>query len=181
MESEKNNELIDEFYVEYGNRNYKEAIALLKAIIQEERKGSFWLYSTLSSCYYELRDYDTALSYAKKAYKLKPNSPLVLWDYASVLIMLKKEERGIKLLQRIQDMDEDLTLYGFPAPNIGWMRSLKNDANFLIGKAYYTICEDDLAKQFLLEHLSNRGRGRESIYPKKLVLKYLKKIGEPKI
>jgi tetratricopeptide (TPR) repeat protein len=35
----------------------------------------------LSSCYYELRDYKKALSYAKKAYKLNPNSPLVLWDY----------------------------------------------------------------------------------------------------
>jgi tetratricopeptide (TPR) repeat protein len=176
MEFEKNNELLDRFYSEYHEHNYNEAITLLSAIIQKEKKGSFWLYSTMSACYYELKDYKKALFYAKKAYKLKPNSPLVLWDYASALIMLKKEKEGIELLMIIQDMDEDLTLYGFPVPNIGWMRSIKNDANFLIGKAYYTICEDELAKEFLLKHLSNRKRGRKSIYPKKIIIKYLKKL-----
>ena len=176
MKKENSDELLDEFYLAYRNRKYNEAILSLKDIIQEERKVSFWLYSTLSSCYYELKDYKKALFYAKKAYKLKPNSPLVLWDYASVLIMLKKEKKGIALLMLIQDMDEDLTMYGFPAPNIGWMRSIKNDANFLIGKAYYTIREDDSVKEFLLKHLSNRKRGRKSIYPKKLILKYLKKL-----
>lgn len=95
MKKENSDELLDEFYLAYRNRKYNEAILSLKDIIQEERKDSFWLYSTLSSCYYELKDYKKALLYAKKAYKLKPNSPLVLWDYASVLIMLKKEKKGI--------------------------------------------------------------------------------------
>lgn len=176
MKLEKNSELLDKFYLEYHNHNYKEAIELLKDVLLKERKGSFWLYSRLSSCYYELKDYKKALSYSKKAYKLNPNSPLVLWDYAGALIMLKKEQQAIKLLTVIQNMDEDLTINGFTEPDTGWMRSIKNDANFLIGKAYYTICEDDLAKEFFFKHLSNRKRGRKSIYPKKLVLKYLKKL-----
>lgn len=176
MKKENSDKLLDEFYLAYRNGNYNEAISLLKAILLKETKGSFWLYSRLSSCYYELKYYKTALSYAKKAYKLNPYSPLVLWDYASVLIMLKKEKKAIELLMLIQDMDEDLTVYGFTESDTGWMRSIKNDANFLIGKAYYTICEDQLAKEFLLKHLSNRKRGRKSIYPKKLILKYLKKI-----
>jgi len=46
----------------------------------------------------------------------------------------------------------------------------------LIGKAYYTICEDVLAKKFLVEHLSHRAKGKKSIYSKRLVLKYLKKL-----
>ena len=75
MKKENSDELLDEFYLAYRNRKYNEAILSLKDIIQEERKGSFWLYSTLSSCYYELKDYKKALFYAKKAYKLKPNSP----------------------------------------------------------------------------------------------------------
>lgn len=170
------NELLDKFYLEYHNKNYNEAIMLLNDILVKERKGSFWLYSRLSSCYYELRDYEQALFYAKKAYRLKKDSPLVLWDYAGALIMLKKERKAIALLERIQNMSNNLTEYGFSKPDIRWMKSLKNDANFLIGKAYYTICEDELAKEFLLKHLSNRKRGRKSIYPKKLIVKYLKKL-----
>lgn len=170
------NKLLDKFYEEYHHRNYEKAIELLKKVWIIEVKGSFWLYSRLSSCYYELRDYDTALVYAKKAYKLKPNSPLVLWDYAGVLIMLKKEKRGIKLLQRIQSMDDDLRNYGFADADIKWMQSLKNDANFLIGKAYYIIYEDSLAKDFLLKHLSGREAGRKSIYSKNKALSYLKKL-----
>ena len=169
-------DLLDKFYIAYHNKDFEKAIHLLDELLLQEGQASFWIYSRKSSCYYELKDYKTAVLYAKKAYKLQPNSPLVLWDYAGPLIMLKKEKKAIELLMRIQDMEEDLTQYGFSIPDIKWMRSIKNDANFLIGKAYYTICEDNLAKEFLLKHLSNRGRGKKSIYQKKLILKYLKKI-----
>lgn len=168
--------LLDKFYKEYNNNNYKQAIKWLNEFIDLERKVSFWDYSRLSSCYYELQDYETALLYAKRAYSLKPKSPLVLWDYAGVLIMVKKEKKAIKLLQRIQNMEDDLTVYGFADPDKKWMRSLKNDANFLIGKAYYLICEDQLAKHSFQKHLSQRGKGLKSIYSKKQGVDYIKKI-----
>lgn len=57
------------------------------------------------------------------------------------------------------------------------MKSLKNDANFLIGKASYTTCEDILAKNFLANYLSNLDRGmKKSIYSKEDALLYLKKM-----
>lgn len=178
MEKETVEELLDKFYVEYHNENFNEAIILLNNILLKEGKGSFWIYSRLSSCYYELMDYDKALFYAKKAYRLNPNSPLVLWDYAGALTMLKKEKKAIELLKRIQNMSDDLTIYGFTDSDIKWMQSLKNDANFLIGKAYYTICEDILAEEFLSNYLSNKKRGMKSIYTKKKALQYLKEISK---
>lgn len=169
--------LLHKFYIEYGNENYEEARKLLEIIIHQEKKKSFWLYSRLSSCYYELKDYEKAFSYAKIAYKLKPNSPLVLWDYAGVLIAIKKEKRAIQLLLRIQEMEDNLTIYGFPEPNLKWMRSLKNDINFQIGRAYYIICEDQLAKEYFSKYLSHRKQGLKTIYSKRQVLDYLKKLG----
>ncbi|MDB5157709.1 MAG: Tetratricopeptide repeat-containing protein [Mucilaginibacter sp.] len=176
MESLEAEKLLDRFYVEYHNENYSDAIELLKVVQQHEKRNSFWIYSRLSSCYYELRNYDTALSYAEKAYKLMPKSPLVLWDYAGALIMLKKERKAIKLLSRLQAMDDDLTLYGFNMPEKKWMQSLKLDSNFLIGKAYYIIREDQLAKDYFARYLAQRKKELKTIYKKKDALDYLKKM-----
>jgi tetratricopeptide (TPR) repeat protein len=125
--------ILDKFYIEYHNDNYDKAIEYLKHIIQLEKKGSFWLYSRLSSCHYELKEYGESIKYGNLAYRLKPNSPVVLWDYAGVLIMLNKEKKAIKLLLRIQSMEDDLTIYGFPTPNRRVMQSMKNDCNYQLG------------------------------------------------
>lgn len=167
---------LTKFYIQYHSGNYKEAILLLHDILLREEEEDFWIYSRLSSCYYELRDYENALSYAKKAYKINPNSPLVLWDYAGVLIMLKEEKKAIGLLKCIQNMSDNLTKHGFKDPDIKWMRSLKNDANFLIGKAYYLICEDVLSVAFLSNYLSNMENNIKSIYTKEDALLYLNKM-----
>jgi len=105
-----------------------------------------------------------------------PKSPVVMWDYTVVLIMVKKEKRAIQLLLRIQKMEDDLTIYGFPSKNIKWMRSVKIDSNFLLGKAYFSICEDQLAKEYFLKYLSSRKKGLDTIYSKRQVLTYLKKL-----
>jgi len=176
METANREKLLDSFYIAYNNKNYVEAIESLQVIIISQKKKSFWIYSRLSSCYYELKNYENALNYAKMAYKLEPKSPLVLWDYAGVLIMVKKEKRAIKLLVKIQEMNNDLTEYGFEKSEIRWMQSLKIDANFLIGKAYYMICEDNLAQEYFRKYLLERSKNRKSIYTKKMALEYLKKI-----
>lgn len=171
-------QLLDRFYIEYHNGSFEQAIIILKNILLIEGNGSFWIYSRLSSCYYEIMKYDIALRYAKKAYRLNPNSPLVLWDYAGPLIMLKKEQKAIQLLKRIQNMSDDLTLYGFTDSDITWMQSIKNDSNFLIGKAYYTICEDVQAKYYISKYLYNVDCGLKSIYTKEKAKLLLKKIGK---
>ncbi|MES2809826.1 MAG: hypothetical protein V4619_14445 [Bacteroidota bacterium] len=167
-------EAINKFYIEYENKNYSKAKDLLLFIINQDNRKSFWVYSRLSSCYYELREYDKALKYATLAYRLQPKSPIVLWDYAGVLIAVKKERRAIKLLFKIQEMQDDLTIYGFSHPQKNWMRAIKNDCNFLIAKAYYIICEDELAKEYFNKYLLSRSK--ETIYTKKQVLTYLKTI-----
>lgn len=173
MEAE---ELLDEFYIAYHGDDYSKAIELLNQVLLKEGKGSAWLYSRLSSCYYELRNYERALEYAKKAYKLWPTSPLVLWDYAGPLVMLGKEKKAITLLKRIQSMDTDLRTYGFADPQRSWMQSIKDDAYYLMGRSYYLIGEDALAKEAYLAHLATRKKGKRSIYSKKQVLKDLNKL-----
>jgi tetratricopeptide (TPR) repeat protein len=169
-------DLYDKFYNEYHEKNFASATELLFSIQKAEKKPSFWIYSRLSSCYYELREYENAGYYGQKAYKLNPKSPLAIWDYAGALIMLKQEKKAIKLLLKLQSMNDGLTLYGFADPDRKWMRSLKRDSNFLIGKAYYTICKDDLSKEYLQKYLDQSKRGLRSIYSKKQVIKYIEKL-----
>lgn len=176
MEIEDIDKLLNEFYQKYDNSKYAEAIQLLEMIMHNEKKISFWYYSRLSSSYYELRDYKNAVKYAQIAYKMKPTSPLVLWDYAGVLIMVKKENRAIKLLLKLQDIEDDFTIYKFERPQKKWMQSLKNDANFQIGRAYYIIRENQLAKEYFLKYLSHRKKGLKTLYSKKQVSDYLKKL-----
>ncbi len=176
MKTTAADELHEKFYDAYHHENYTEAIVLLQSIAQQESRPSFWINSRLSSCYYELRDYAKAVEYGKRAYKLQPKSPLVLWDYAGALIMAQQEKKGIRLLLRLQSMDDDLTLYGFADADCKWMQSLKRDANYLIGHAYYIIMKDDLAKQHFQQYVAQRKKGLRTIYSKKKALKYLKKF-----
>jgi tetratricopeptide (TPR) repeat protein len=168
--------LYDKFYSEYHNKKFNEAIESLHSIQLLEGKRSFWIYSRLSSCFYELKDYEQAANYGRLSYKLQPKSPLVLWDYGGALIMAKKEKKAIKLLQRLTEMDDDLTKYGFEKPDRRWMQSIKTDANFLIGKAYYTICEDVLAKKYFNIYLEKRKRGIKTLYSKADALKFIKRM-----
>lgn len=171
-----NKNLHDMFYKEYHEKNFTKAIELLLSIQQMESDKSFWIYSRLSSCYYELKEYDKAVHYGELGYKLNSKSPLVIWDYAGALIMAKKEKKAIKLLLELQNMVNELAQHDLADPDNKWRQSLKVDANFLIGKAYYTICQDDFAREYLQKYIDQRQRGLKSIYSKKLVSSYLKKL-----
>ena len=168
--------LFKKFYKAYHEEKWLEAKNLMHEIIRNEKRISFFNYSRLSSCYYELREYKTALKYAKIAYKINRKSPLVLWDYAGALMMVEKERDAIKLLQQIKNLDEYTIGHVITTTGTKWARALLNDCNFNIGQCYYRIHEDSKAKKYLLEHLSNRKKGLRSLYSKRQVLKLLNKL-----
>src|SRR5687767_11755818 len=68
--------------------------------IRDELKNdpdSHWLLARLSTTYYEQRRYTKALTIIKKAYKLSPQCPLVLWDYAGSLDAVGRPGQALKL------------------------------------------------------------------------------------
>jgi predicted Zn-dependent protease len=56
-----------------------------------------WLLSRLSSAVYEQRRYAEALSLARRAQRIAPYCPMVLWDLAGAHDMLGQEERAIAI------------------------------------------------------------------------------------
>jgi len=68
-------ELLNISYKSYHEQNYHAAINILESIRKKEKKPSFWILSRLSSCYYELKEYEKALEFAKMAYKENKRSP----------------------------------------------------------------------------------------------------------
>jgi len=176
MKALNSEKLLVDFYDMYNSGAYKMAIPLIETLLESDKKRSFWYYSRLSSCYYELQDYQKALEYAGIAYKKQAKSPIVLWDYANVLIVTKKERKAIRLLLKLQQLPDDFTVFKFETPQIKWMQSLKNDANFLLGRAFFIVRDDHLAKEYFTKYLLARKRGLKTIYTKKQVLVYLQKI-----
>ena len=170
------NKLFDKFYSAYNKDKWLVAKDLMLLIIKKEKKLSFFNYSRLSSCYYELREYKTALKYSQIAYKINPKSPLVLWDYAGVLRMVNKERKAIELLQRIKALDKYKIGSVITTTGTKWAKSLLNDCNFQIGHCYYQIYENTKAKKYFLKHLSLRKRGLHSLYSRKQVMKFLNTI-----
>ena len=105
MKKRRKEDSFTEYYSYYKNENWEVAKKILKKLVKNE-PDSFWLWTSLSSVTYELRDYKKALKYSRKAYKLNSESPLVLWDYAGVLYMLEKHKKAIKMWKGILNYGE---------------------------------------------------------------------------
>jgi tetratricopeptide (TPR) repeat protein len=67
----------------------------------EEEPRHHWLLSKLSAVYYEERDYQKALSYAKKAQQIAPECPLVLWDLAGALLATGHVQSALAIYRKL--------------------------------------------------------------------------------
>lgn len=164
-----------EFYTYYKNEDWENAKSELLKFLEIDSQN-FWYNSSLSSVYYELRNYPVALKYAKKAFELNPNSPLVLWDYAGVLYMLDQEKKAIEFWEKIISLDDNEIAFELTTEGIKWAKSLKCDSYYRVGQAHYYLEDDNLAKKFLQLHLEKRKRGIKSRYKKSEVISFLDKI-----
>lgn len=124
--------------------------------------------------YYEERNYNKALEFDERAYKIAPNCPLVLWDYAGTLQMLHRHEESLKIFRGIISKGIDRIANGECGEGRAWARGLIADCHFRISLLYETLGNEDLSFKELDKHLSLRGPGCRSIYPlKQINSKYL--------
>ncbi len=163
------------YYYYFNKKNWRAARNILLSLVKKGEKG-FWIYTSISACTYAMRDYKNALKYSKIAYKINPKSPLVLWDYAGLLIMLNKETDAIKFYKRILSKTPEETGKVQTTAGIRWAKSLLNDCRFKMGLSYFRIYNDKLAKKYFSEHLKNRKSGLPSLFSKNDVKYYLKRL-----
>ena len=171
----KRGQLLKQYYIFVKDKEWQKAKTILIELIEKNNKG-FWFYTNLSSVYFELKEYENALKYSEIAYSIKPESPLVLWDHAGSLLMLKRKAEAINLYKKILAMGDLEIAYERTQEGLKWTYSLKNDSNFRIAECYYFLEDFNLALEFIQIHLQKRKRGQMSLYSKRDANKLFKVI-----
>lgn len=135
---------------------------ILEKLVTESQ--SHWLWTRLSLTYYEQYDYETALEYSKIARKLAPKCPLVLWDYAGALDMLRQNKLAIRTYQKLIDRGIEAIAVDECGEGIRWARSLIADSHYRAAQCCRKIGRIDDARRHFESHLALRGPGCRSIY-----------------
>lgn len=133
-----------------------------RAILKDLKKDpkNHWLLTRLSLAYYEQRKYLMALETSKKALKISPTCPLVLWDYAGSLEMTNKEGKAIEIWKKLVRTTPSEGCW----ENKSWTLSLKNDCFYRLAKNYKYIGKPKKALFYLKKYRKHRQQGIKSIY-----------------
>lgn len=147
---------------------------LLKAL--DSTPDDHWLLTRIGTTYYEERDYATALDYTKRAVELDPECPLVLWDLAGTLAMLKRYPEAaysyLKLLRRGMAIGSDECGEGAE-----WARALLTDTLFRLAECCRRMEKYDLARSFLVGHQQLVSLGNVSLYSQEDVQQEYEALG----
>lgn len=154
---------------------WHESRGLIRSALKDE-PDDHWLLDRLSLTYYEQGHYTKSLHFIEKAYKLAPDCPLVLWDYAGTLDMLRDSKAALKTYLRLVGMGEKALAHDFHGEGVAWARSLLADCAYRIAFCYLDMNKPLEALAWLQGHLLRREQGAASIYHKRDVLRMLPEI-----
>lgn len=139
-----------------------------------------WLLSRLSYVFYKTKKYKQALKWGRKAYKIAPQDPLCLWDYAEALNVNECKNDAIRVYKKILNMGAYNAGCINTSEGLRWANMLINDSRYQIGLCYYKLNNVPLAKRWLRLYLKNRKLGTLSIPRSSEVLKKLMSRGKGK-
>ncbi len=123
-----------------------------------------WLWTRLSTTYYEEKKYEEALRTVRKARRLAPDCPLALWDLAGCLDSLRKKKEAIEYWKKLLRMDVKVLAFGECGEGLRWAKSLLNDCRYRIAKSSVDMGKRNEALKWMRRHLSERKSGLPSIY-----------------
>jgi tetratricopeptide (TPR) repeat protein len=139
-----------------------------RALIEREldrEPDNHWLLARLSTTYYEQQQYGKAATIARKAEKIAPDCPLVLWDLAGALYMLDHYDNAIALYSRITECGIDNLSFGKHGEGKGRGRGLYADSLYREALCFHRIGSTEKAFSLIKKSLKARGPGCFSIYP----------------
>ena len=91
--------------------------------------------------------------------------PLVLWDYASTLEMLKRPSDALDVLCRLIDRGIKSIAFDDCGEGLAWARGLVADCHYRCAHCYLQLDNSTAAIEQFEMHLTHRGPGCRSIYP----------------
>jgi tetratricopeptide (TPR) repeat protein len=146
-----------------------------RLIRKELRKNSdsHWLITRLSLTYYEERDYARSLVFSKRAFKIAPWCPLVLWDLAGTYDMLGRYQEAIAFYRRLLRRGVEAVAFGDCGEGLAWARGLLADCWYRLARCQKKKGRTAEAVRYYGKHLALRGPGCRSIYPLRAVRREL--------
>jgi tetratricopeptide (TPR) repeat protein len=123
-----------------------------------------WLWTRLSTTYYETLDYEKALEISRAAKKIAPKCPLVLWDFAAALDMLGNHRSAISIWEKLLKEGVNKIASEECGEGVRWAKSLLNDCKYRIGLSYSILGDSKKASEYLRLHIEGRRSGVRSIY-----------------
>jgi len=159
----------------YEQEKWSKAKHLLLQVLRES-PGDIWFLAILSSIYYEEKNYKKAYTTIKKAMKLEPEEPLVMWHYTGSLDSLNRPKDAIQVYKKIINKGVNKIAFIDTTEGIRWARSLINDCMYRIGLCYKDVGNPKQAKIWLKKHIENRRPGIPSIYTLREVKKELSEL-----
>jgi tetratricopeptide (TPR) repeat protein len=159
----------------FKRERWAQARKLLQKRLEKE-PSNHWLLTRLGTTYYEERDYPKALNLSRRAVRLAPECPLVLWDLASTLEMLGDDRGALRGYRGLfargpQGIAADECGEGMP-----WAISLLTDCLYSAAGCLHRIGDRDAAVSCLRQHLELRALGSKSIYSRRDVGKRFAEI-----
>jgi tetratricopeptide (TPR) repeat protein len=153
-----------------GREDWKQARKLIRMWLQQT-PTSHWLLTRMGLTYYEQRQYRRALAYERRALRIAPRCPLVIWDYAGTLDMLGRKKEALALFRRLFNRGEKALADGPCGQGRQWARSLMTDCLYRIAAILEEQGQRKKAIRAYNEHLERRKRGAQSIYPLREVVR----------
>jgi tetratricopeptide (TPR) repeat protein len=149
-----------------------EARKIILKLLRSEPNDHF-LFTRLSTTYFEEKKYKKALEYVQKALRISPHCPLVLWDYAGTLDMLGRSKDALKVYKSLLKMGVSRLGYGEDGEGVRYARTMINDCRYRIGLLYASMGKFYLSSKYIKLHIATRSRNCLSIYNLRKVKKQL--------
>lgn len=173
------NQYRDYFSNKLNNLIENENWAYAKMLLEEEirkQPEEYFLITSLSKIYFNMREYNKALKYSTKAINIESNDPLVIYDHGCALSANNKHKEAIYYCKQIVKMDINKVAYGKFGEGMKWAKSIVNDSIFRIAISFIKLDKPIIAKKYIKEHLRNRRRGQYSDFSQDYILETLNKI-----
>jgi len=146
----------------FAQENWREAQRLLTARRKQEPR-SHWVLTQLAVTHYEQQEYAAALELLRESYKIVPDCPLTLWNFAGAQEALGNASEALPIytwLLRSTKTSEDDSCWESPE----WTDALKADCVYRIGGCFETLGKPDKARHCYEQYIQLLGSGIEGIY-----------------